>query len=187
MKYIVRITILCIAAFCLTSMSLKENDFHVIIEQDGKIIESNNGVVTLDKRPFTFVFEFNEPMGLLVNGSFEETTYKLATRGGKRSKLPGFQNTGMAEGLLNPEKEILISNESPSYWFYDDSENHRFNSIETVDGKLLCRRIIENLYNVDAQTNIKVENVSKPLYVTFISYKESQEIKREWIKIEWKE
>ncbi len=191
MKKIIRLAAILILFICFISMNVKEKDFHVRIEQNGKVFESINGLVTLDKKEFNIVFEFSEPMGLLINGSFYEKTYKLASKGIIKSELPGFKNTGMAEGLLNPDKEILISDDSPNYWFYDDNEKNRFNSIEEAGGNILCRRIIQNLYDVETKTTIKVEDVSKPLYLVFISYKRGEkitdeiELKREWIKIIW--
>lgn len=189
MKRVIRIVALLIIFFCCSSMNEKEKDFHVVIEQNGKLIESKNGVVSIDKSEFNILFEFNNPMGLLINGSFKKKTYKLASKGKHKSKLPGFQATGMAEGLSNPDKVIFISDDAPNYWFYDDDEKNRFNSTEKVDGKLLCRRIIKKFYDVKTKTTIKVENVNKPLYLVFISYKykdkEKMEIKREWIKINW--
>jgi len=191
MNKIFGITALLIIFLSSISMNVKEQDFHVRIEQNGKLIEPINGLVTLDKSEFNIVFEFSEPMGLLLNGSFKKKTYKLASKGKPKSQLIGFQNTGMAEGLLNPDKEIFISNESPNYWFYDDDEENRFNSVEKINGKYLCKRIIQNLFNIDTKKNIKVEDVSKPLYLVFISYKRGEkvtdeiEMKREWIKIKW--
>ncbi len=193
MKILFRIVTVLIIIVGFTSMNLKDKDFHVIIEQNGEFIEPNNGVVTLDKSTFNIVFEFNEPMGLLINGSFKKNTYMLATKGKHKSKLPGFHHTGMAEGLLNPDKEIFISNDSPNYWFFDDNEKNRFNYIEKVDGKIICTRVIENFYDVHTKTNIKVENVNEPLYLVFISYMRGEnitdviEIKRECIKIKWNE
>jgi len=190
MKNIFRIAALLIIFFSLSSMNEKEKGFHVVIEQNGKLIEPKNGVVSIDKSEFNIIFEFNNPMGLLINGSFKKKTYKLASKGKHKSNLPGFQSTGMAEGLLNPGKEIFISDDAPNYWFYDDDKKNRFNSIEKVDGKLFCRRIIKNLYDVDTKATTIVENVEQPLYLVFISYKyvdkEEVEIKREWIKINWK-
>ncbi|MCU0428988.1 MAG: hypothetical protein MUF42_03370 [Cytophagaceae bacterium] len=172
-------------------MHQKQKDFHVLIEQGGVIITPNNGEINLKKGEFNIVFELSEPMGVLVNGSFQETTYERAVKGKPKSDLPGFENTGMAEGLLNPDKEIFISNDAPNYWFYDDKENNRFNSVEVVNEKLICKRIIQNFYEVETKKNIKVENVSKPLYLVFISYRQGKSIvdeietKREWVKINW--
>jgi len=191
MKKIISIATLLVFTFCFISMNSKENDFRVFIEQNGKLIEPNNGVVTLEKKSFNIVFEFNEPMGLLINGSFKSKTYNLASKGKPMSKLPGFKNTGFAEGLLNPDKDMFVSYEGPSCWFYDDPENNRFNFTEKVNGKIVCKRIIENLFDIDSNANIKVENVDKPLYLVFISYTNGDsnndrlELNREWLQINW--
>jgi hypothetical protein len=191
MKKIFTIALLLVFTFCLISMKSKENDFRVFIEQNGKIIEPNNGVVTLEKKSFNIVFEFSEPMGLLINGSFKSKTNTLASKGKPMSKLPGFHTTGLAEGLLNPDKEMFVSKESPNYWFYDDPENNRFNSTEKVNGKILCKRVIENFNDLDSKAIIKIGNVVKPLYLVFISYKYGEtmsnqiELKRDWLQINW--
>lgn len=177
--------------FSLTSMigKSKKKDFHVMVEQDGKMIEPKNGIVNVDKSEFNLVFKFNNPMGLLVNGSFKKKTYELAAKGIAKSKLPGFEETGMAEGLLNKDQEILISNSAPGYWYYENDEQSRFNSTEKKNGKLICKRIIKNFYDVNSKQTSSVKNVKKPLYLVFISYKYKNnievELKREWIKINW--
>ena len=169
-----------------------EKDFHVEVEQNGKLIEVINGEVTLEKEEFNLVFTLPEPMGLLLNSSFNKKTYKLASAGKPKSELPGFQTTGMAEGLLNEDKEIIISDDSPSYWFYTDEEMNRFNSTEKVNGKLMCKRTIQNLWDVETKETTKISDVKKPLYIVFLSYKMAEnktdeiELKREWIKINWK-
>ena len=191
MKKIFTITILLMFTFSFISMNSKENDFRVYIEQNGKLMEPINGVVTLEKKSFNIVFEFNEPMGLLINGSFKSKTYTLASNGKPMSKLTGFHTTGLAEGLLNPDKEMFVSKESPNYWFYDDTENHRFNSTEKVNGKILCKRVIENFNDFDSKAIIKIGNNDKPLYLVFISYKYGEkisnqiELKRDWLQINW--
>jgi hypothetical protein len=111
-------------------MNLKENDFRVYIEQNGKLMEPINGVVTLEKKSFNIVFEFNEPMGLLINGSFKSKTYTLASKGKTMSKLPGFHTTGLAEGLLNHDKEMFVSKESPNSSL--SLSNFRLNSLRKV-------------------------------------------------------
>ena len=179
----------------LTSMmeptSQTDRDFHVILEQNGKSIVPVNNVVTLDKSEFSLVFEFDAPMGLLINASFDKTTYQQAKEGKPKSTLQGFENTGMAEGLFNDSEEIFLSDEAPSYWFYEDETAHRFNTIEKKEGKIICKRTINNLYDINAGENIKVEAVGQSLYLVFISYKRGKtitdeiEIKREYIKIEW--
>lgn len=185
------VIILLIVCLSLISNDSVEKGFHVLIEQDGKILKIKNGKVKLDKSEFNIVIELHEPMGLLINASFNKKTYKSASKGKPKSELLGFQNTGMAEGILNTNKEIFISNKSPSYWYYSDEKNNRFNSVEVIDGKYKCRRTISNLYNIDDRLNINIKDVEKPLYLVFILYKRGKritneiEIKREYIKIKW--
>jgi len=191
MKMTIKVLFAVFTCLILISGTSIEQDFHVKIEQDGQIIEPVKNKISLKKKEFSIVFEFSEPMGLLINGSFVKKTYKLASKNKPKTKLPGFQTTGMAEGLLNPDKEIFISNDSPNYWFYDDNEMNRFNEIMVLGDKIICKRIIQNIYDIDTKTSIKVEDVSKPLYLVFISYKRGDkvtdqiEIKREFVKIKW--
>lgn len=178
--------------YCLCSWTLSEKDFHVTVEQFGQIIEPKRNTVKLDKAEFSIVLEFSEPMGLLISGAFDKKTFMLASKNIPKSELPGFFNTGMAEGLLNPNKVILISEDSPSYWFYDDNENHRFDYVETINDTIICKRTIHNFYDVNSKMNMKVENIDKPFYLVFISYKRGAnmadeiEVKREFVKIKWK-
>jgi len=60
-----------------------------------------------------------------------------------------------------------------------------------VNGKILCKRVIENFNDLDSKAIIKIGNVEKPLYLVFISYKYGEtmsnqiELKREWLQINW--
>jgi len=105
----------------------KDPVFNVYVHQHDHEMEITDHTVTLDKESFVLVFRFSQPMGVLVNASFDSKTYDMAMKGEDLEKLPGFEQTGMAEGLLNPDKEILLSDKAPCYWFYDNDEEHRFN------------------------------------------------------------
>ena len=83
MKHILFLTS---ALITLISATPIEKDFHVTVEQNGKTIQSKNGELTLERKSFNLIFEFSEPMGLLVNGSFENNTYEMAKMG---SRKPG--------------------------------------------------------------------------------------------------
>lgn len=176
----------------LSSMCSKTPNFHVRVEQNGKIIKAKNRVITLDKEAFKFVFELSEPMGVLINTSFNETSYQQASKGMEMSELFGFENTGMAEAIFNPDKEILIANDAPSAWFYESEEMHRFDLVEKKKGQFWCTRIIENFFDVDADYTFPVAEIDKALYLVFIAYdqrdgiNEEIELKREMVKIVWK-
>lgn len=165
--------------------------FKITIEQNGKQQKIEDNHILLQPGSFEIVIEMSEPMGILVNASFDDKTFKLASKNKHLDKLPGFEETGMAEGLLNTDKEILLSEKAPSYWFYDTEEENRFNSISKLENGIVCKRTIENLFDTETSTGIKITDVSKPIYLVFISYKKGSEItdqievQRQSIAIEW--
>jgi len=183
------ITIIFFVLISILSNAQNKN-FHVKIVQDGKEIKKICGSYRLKKKTFDLVFVFDNPMGLLINASFNKTTYKQAKKGEAKNKLQGFQETGMAEGLQNTEKTVFISESAPNYWFYDNEDKNRFNIIEKKKGKIICTRTIENLWNINKKEQIDLNDNKKKLYFVFISYVyengEEREIKRESIKIKWK-
>jgi hypothetical protein len=167
--------------------------FNVTIEQNGvqKIIK--NSEVALKPETFDIVFEFSEPMSVLVNASFNNKTFKLASKNAHLDKLPGFIELGMAEGLNNSEKNLFIDDESPNFWFYDNDEFNRFNSIEKRGDKIICKRTIESLYVTESKTTIKMKDIKTPVYLVFVSYingeksEERIEVQRQYLKIKWVE
>lgn len=191
------ILIVCVALILEASTvprkqkSDSDKAFNVTIEQNGKQQKIEDNQVILHKGAFEIVIEMSEPMGILVNASFDDKTFKLASNNKHLDKLPGFEETGMAEGLLNTDKEILLSEKAPSYWFYDTEEENRFNSIKKLETSIICKRTIENLFDTETSTRIKVTDVNKTIYLVFISYKKGAEItdqievQRQSIAIEW--
>src|SRR5688500_14404201 len=73
------------------SDSLEEKSFSLSVEQYGVILPTNNHSVTLQKDSFDLVFEFSEPMAVLVNASLKNKSLKLASQGAALDKLPGFE------------------------------------------------------------------------------------------------
>lgn len=167
-----------------------KNNFHVKFVQDNRLIEAVDNNITLKKKEFVIVLIFSEPMGLLINASFNSRTYDLAIKGIQKEELNGFTETGMAEGLFNPEKMIIISNTAPNYWYYNTHELNRFDDFVRDDNQFRCRRIIQN-FHLSRKKNIKVEDINTPVFLVFISqageYPNKFEVKRECIKINWEE
>ena len=166
--------------------------FSLHFEQGTKVIEADDEV-TLKKEPFDIVFEFPEPMGVLVHASFNPETYDEAIGGKLLKKLPGFENTGMAEEVFNKDNEILLNATAPGYWYYDNDEAHRFNEAKEKSGKITCKRHVVQLNEIDSNRVTNVEDVVAPLNLVFISYergesdKETLEIHRVPVKINWEE
>lgn len=195
-------TILTFALITMAFMSLKipqtkfqdnEQVFSFYVTQNGVRQAINDNAVTLNKGAFDIVIKLSKPMGILVNASFDNKTYSEAVKGTPLDKLEGFKNTGMAEGLLNADKEILVADKSPNYWFYDTDEDNRFNGIEKTNDGIICKRTIENLFLKDKQKTIKIGKVKKPLYLVLVSSKPGEnftdriEVQRHYLAINWKE
>ena len=170
-----------------------EKTFKVTIEQNGTQQEIKNNSVVLNRRTFDIVIEFSEPMALLVNASFNKKTFNQASKNIHLDKLPGFQETGMAEGYFNTEKQLFLAYKAPNYWYYDSDDDNRFNIVDKTDHGIICKRTIENLYDIDTKTSIKTKEIDKPLYLVFISYKRGEnitdriEVQRQYFKVKWSE
>ena len=182
--------ILCDCAIAQTT-DLPTKTFLIYVEKDQEIIEEANDVISLEPDAFNFVFEFSRPMGVLVHASFDQKTLKLAKKNKPFNKLPGFRQTGMADVMANPEKQVLLSEEAPNYWFYQSDSEHRFDKVLRSGNRIRCIRTIERILDTDAQASIEVEELSRPLHFVFISYERVEnsleviEIQREFVTIKW--
>lgn len=169
-----------------------EKKFGVSISQNGETIDIKNNTVTLNDTTFDIVINFSEPMGILVSASFDKSTYEKAKKNKPLNKLDGFTELGMADGLSNPDKEVLISDKAPNYWYFDSASESRFNKTEVHDNGISCTRTIEKVYDVSTGSTISVQDVKKDLFLVFISYKQGEnltdriEIQRQCIKLVWK-
>jgi hypothetical protein len=149
---------------------LKKEKFRVSFFQDGNLLNTiRDNTIPVDNRSFDIVIEFPEPMGIEIVASFEDSTYMGVVSGKSVNELKGFRNTGMAEGVFNESRDILISDDAPSYWYYTSPDEHRFNEVEiTEEGYYRCTRTIDSLYLVDSHTSISVNEVHQPLFLVFM-------------------
>jgi hypothetical protein len=166
--------------------------FNISIVQGGVKVPIINNEVILSKSSFDIVIDMPKPDGVLLNASTNKKTATLALKNKVQAKLPGFKETGMAEALLNSDKEIILAETAPSFWYYDNGNEHRFNSVIKSDSGLKCIRTVENLYDRKTKNTIKISDVQKKLYLVFIynksntNYFDRVEEKREIVIISWK-
>lgn len=147
------------------------NEFTVDIFQNDKKIEVDNYTATIKAKDFDIVFTFNKPTDLLISATFDSTTFHKAINGVKITELDGYEHTGMAEGVNNSELNMFLNNSAPSAWYYDDEEKNRFNITEKINGQIKCTRTVKSLFDVNTRQDINLEDVDKPIYMVFISYK----------------
>ncbi|PWN71399.1 hypothetical protein C1631_001890 [Chryseobacterium phosphatilyticum] len=111
--------------FSLLSLITFAQSLKVVIKQDGKIIEPVNDVYDLKKSPFLFEITAHNLEGFLVGATTNKDIYGAAL-GVYNAEVPWFQSTGMAEELYNKDKELFLMDQAPSYWYYTDAKDHRF-------------------------------------------------------------
>jgi len=177
----------------LRTNEAQDKIFRVYFQQDHKTIEATDEIF-LKREPFDIVFEFPEPMGVLVHASLSPETYDLAVKSKPMKKLPGFVGTGMAEENFNKDNDVMLSASAPSYWFYDSDTAHRFNEIAVEKNKtIVCKRHVEQLTDIDSNRVVKIADVAAPLNLVFISTeqtdgtKEQTELNRVAVKVNWTE
>ncbi len=143
--------------FCLLSFMTFAQSLKVVIKQDGKVIQPVNDVYELKKSPFLFEITSTNLEGFLVGATTNKEIYGAAL-GVLNTEVPWFQNTGMAEELYNKDKEIFLMDAAPSYWYYTDAKDHRFDKNPKGNTKQwTATRTITRFYDVmmDQPVNLK--------------------------------
>lgn len=143
--------------FSLLSFMTFAQSLKVVIKQDGKVIQPVNDVYELKKSPFLFEITSNNLEGFLVGATTNKDIYAGAL-GLLNTEVPWFQNTGMAEELYNKDKEMFLMDSAPSYWYYTDAKDHRFDKNPKGSAKQwTATRTITRFYDimVDQPINLK--------------------------------
>lgn len=125
-----------------------QNIINMSIQQNGETAEFSDNTVQLRRAPFAFYFTFPQPDGILIHASMDNSTYLKAESGKPLAELPGFVNTSISEELFNKDSFLYLSDDAPSYWYYTDETDHRFNSVTTDEAGYTCRRDIKNIIDI---------------------------------------
>jgi hypothetical protein len=153
--------------------TFKEKQFFTIgIMQNGKEEPITDHKITISKDAFSLLLKFEESKSVLVNASFEPSSFDEALKGSPMADIKGFHQSWMAESNMNPDKEIQVSDSAPAQWFYENPEESRFNSAKTVKNTVVCERVVENFYlhKPGEIGSVKVKNAKKnKLYLVFVS------------------
>ena len=152
------------------SVSAQPRHVEVRVVQNGKEVRDGDELeFVLQRGPFDLVFEADSAFAILVNASFKPETFMGALSGIPTMDLPGFAETGMAETLFNADRDVIVADSAPSYWYYDAKKDHRFNKVKKRRGRLICTRTIENLYFRETAISGALANARhEPLYLVFV-------------------
>jgi hypothetical protein len=179
---------------CSSKTVIEEINPHIInlkIIQDRETVEIKDNTVQLRRAPFTLLFTLLQPDGFLIHASIDDKTYAKAEAGYPLSELPGFSNTSISEELFNRESLIYLSEDSPSYWYYTDETDHRFNSVTASAEGYICRRDINSIIDISTGKNMLLNGRGKndTVYIVIIradwnrDYTERIELNRKLLKI----
>ncbi len=148
----------------------QESPVKVYVEQDGKRYPLNNNTVTLKRKPFTLIVEFEQPEvynGIYINTSFERQYFKLYPS----ERIPDFEylpQKVLSEYKFNPNRELKVHPEYFQYLGFNPNRNwFKFNKIERKNGKVIGYRVVENLDLVKQGRRIPVSKNKKDLYLFF--------------------
>lgn len=149
------------------SGAVKAQKLDVKVIQDGKVLVPDKDVYHLAPRSFSFQIRSTDAEGFLVGITTDEHLYKSAL-GEADLEVMWFGETGMAEPLFNKNKEILISDEAPSYWYFTSTEDHRFDLGANGNEKSWqAFRTVSSFYFPDTEQVVSVEKMKKNVYLFF--------------------
>lgn len=153
-------------AFSFTAKAQDEK-IQIQIIQGGNIIQPNDDVYILDGKEFSFDVTSENMEGFLIGATLHSDLYKSALGDGDL-EVAWFENTGVADDLFNPNKEIIVSDEVASYWFYTNSKEHRFDTnAKGTTHKWHATRTISTLNLLSEYEMMPISKFKKSLFVYF--------------------
>ncbi|GAK54405.1 hypothetical protein U14_05690 [Candidatus Moduliflexus flocculans] len=173
-----------------TDLPVVTESFAIGFEQNGQFLPVKEHQIILEKKSFTVVVFFRQPDDILVNASLTPESFNLAQSGAALADIPGFANLGMAEESFNPRTLLMLSKDSPHYWYYADENDHRFNDVIVKNRQLICRRLITQVMQVEKkQLSIVKELPGNALYFVFLKtswtkdFTKQIEQQRDYVKV----
>lgn len=154
-----------ILLFSLFHLMAFAQSLQVAIKQDGKVIQAVNGIYQLKKAPFAFEITASSIEGFLIGATTDEEVYQSAVAP-FNPEVSWFQNTGLAEDLYNKSKELNLMDLAPSYWYYTDAKDHRFDKNPVGDfDQWTAKRSVKTFFDVMINQAIDIKNFDENVYL----------------------
>lgn len=149
------------------SAQAQHEKIEIQIKQGGNLVQPKNHVYHLKSEAFSFEVASQNIDGFLIGATMDDDLYRSAL-GDADLEVAWFDNTGVADDMFNPDKEIIVSNDVASYWFYTNSKEHRFDKTPKGNAKSwVASRTISNLNMLTDNTILPISKMKKSLYVYF--------------------
>ena len=196
MKYLKKIFSLILLApvFCFSQE--KNVVIRVVQSDESYKLDDFQTNLTLKRKGFKFKVSLNNVEGVYVFASIKDSVYRFT----ETSPIRDFSYLKLLqlreEDKFNTNKELSLSEDGWSYWFYNDSAEHSFNrkTFNLGVNGIVCTKTINQFYNVADESVLKLRNINVPLYLFFIAVKDydengkpKTELMRRKVKIEWAE
>ncbi len=151
--------------------------------------------ITLKRKPFKFEILLENADGVYVFASIKDSVYRYT----ETSPIRDFAYLKLLElrdeDRFNSNRELNISEEGWTYWFYNDSTDwHPYNRkvVPLGGNKLVCTKAIKQLYSTAEGSVVRLRDMTTPLYIFFIAVKEydkegrpAVELMRRKLRIDW--
>ena len=145
----------------------QDQKLSIKVQQFGKEVQAVNNIYELKSDEFTLQFTVEYMGAILVGATFDEDVYRSA-KGEADLEVGWFENTGMAEVQFNADKQILISNDAPSYWYFEDKNDHRFDKDPTGNSsKWTAFRTTSKFDDLLNDKIIHIKDFNEYLYLVF--------------------
>jgi len=160
-----RFHLICLILFTAILSQAQEVNFQVDILQNQQSVPRVNDSYHLKKGTIDFLFKVQHLEGFLLGVTLDEDVYEAAL-GRNDLEVSWFENTGMAEAYFNESKKLFISNDAPSYWYFTDENDHRFNlGAQGTAEDWVGIRTIRLLDDLLGQKSISLDRFKGNLYI----------------------
>jgi hypothetical protein len=136
----------------------------VVIKQDGKVVQPVNDVYELKKSPFLFEINSTNLEGFLIGATTDENIYAAAADLQSGGCMVSEYRYGRR--ACNKDKELFLMDTAPSYWYYTDAKDHRFD--KNPKGNLkqwTATRTITRFYDIMVDQPISLKDFNGNAYV----------------------
>ena len=164
--------------------------YEVSFLQNDELIYPEDGIVMLERAPFTICIKLYDHDGVYMNASFEDNLYQLKN-GQEPPDFRFLPSKVMTELNFNEARQLMLTKDYWSYLFYDPALDwHRFDSVEVNGGNITGYKTVEELFDVDEDKKLKFKK-AEDIYLFFMAtepYVKGNapvEISRSKMKIMW--
>lgn len=164
------------------------------IEQDGRVVPIVQHEARILRRPFTLVVRIRgggraamlgTEVGVRLNASFDPRVFDLAVAGKPMPVADGEPFGGgsaMAE-YEKPEPTLFLADGGSHFWYWKSDDDNRCASVAREGDDILCRRPIENLWDVDDGSGPEPISAERAPALHVVTLQAPSETAHGWVKL----